>query len=247
MITSNKVDVTPYIALKNIDVLILAGGLGTRLRSVVKDRPKTMAEVNGVPFLDILLESLSKHGVERFILCTGYMGDYIKNYYSDKSNDYVIVFSNEKYPLGTGGAIKNAEKLIISDPFVILNGDSFCEMNYNDFLQYHCKKNALITIAVSKSGDNGDYGKIVLDGKNRIIEFSEKAKFQKEAYVNAGIYCMTKLALRFMPANGFFSVEKDFFPSVLSNHIYAYIVEQSFIDIGTPERFYAIMNKKRND
>lgn len=233
--------------LKHVDAVILTGGKGTRLRSVVKDRPKTMAEVNGVPFLDILLESLSKQGVERVVLCTGYMSDYIENYYFNKSNDYVIVFSNEKCPLGTGGAIKNAERLINSDPFVILNGDSFCEINYDNFLQYHREKNALITIVVSRLEDSGDYGKIVLDNENRIIEFSEKAEFQKEAYVNAGIYCMSKLALRFMPATGFFSLEKDFFLSVLSNHIYAYIVEQSFIDIGTPERFYAIMNKRGND
>ena len=108
----------------NIDTVILAGGLGTRLKSVLNDKPKCLAPINGKPFIDILLDYCIKQGFKRFILCVGYLKEQIIEYLNNRS-DCEIIFSEEDEPLGTAGAIKNSEPFIKSDPILIMNGDSF--------------------------------------------------------------------------------------------------------------------------
>jgi NDP-sugar pyrophosphorylase family protein len=236
-------------SLKDIDVLILTGGKGTRLQPVVNDRPKPMAEVNGVPFLDIILKYLYKQGLGRFILCTGHMSSYIEQYYSEKSFGFRVIMSKEKVPLGTGGAIKHAEHLIRSGPFFVLNGDSYCEIDYDNLLQFHFKKNALITITASGVKNTIDYSKTVLDENDRIVGFLNNKTSQDKGYVNAGIYCMSQSTLNLMPANISFSLEKDFIPTVLNHHqVFAYKTDLSFTDIGTSERYQSIKgpNRERN-
>ena len=226
--------------LKEIDVLILTGGKGSRLRSVVNDRPKTMVEINGVPFLEILLESLYKQGFDRFILCTGYMGTYIENYFFSTTTNYSISISHEKSPLDTGGAIKNAEDLISSDPFIVLNGDSYCKISYQHILSHHKTNNSFVTIVVSKTENSREYGEVVIDKAGRIIKFKEKSQSQGEVYVSVGIYLINRSVLDMLPANVPFSMEKAFFPSLNKNRFFAYRTENPFIDLGTPERYEAI-------
>ncbi len=229
--------------MQDIDVVILTGGKGTRLRSVVNDRPKTMSDVNGVPFLDIIIQYLNNYGLNRFVLCTGYMSEYIEKYYSKKNNDYNVIISEEKVPLGTAGAIKNSESIVFNDPFFVLNGDSFCEIDYRDLLQFHITNNALITVVVSLVESGKDYSKIVMNDNHRILEFSNNKGYQNEVYVNAGIYCIDKSFFSMVPPFVFFSLEKDFIPNHIENRIYAYITNKSFIDIGTPVR-YQLTKKK---
>lgn len=221
--------------MKNIDVLILCGGLGKRLRPAVNDRPKSLAEINGVAFLDILIRYVANFGLKRFVLCSGYMGDVIKKHYRQSQGDLEIVFSQETEPLGTGGAIKNARSLIRSSHFLVLNGDSFCKLNLPDFYKFHLRKKAVLSVALSKLRDDQNYGVVILDHKERIIEFNEKAKPAKNSRCNAGIYLMEREIFQFMGRNKAFSLEHDLFPVLAGKACYGYYSKNDFIDIGTPQ------------
>jgi len=228
----------------NTDVLILCGGKGSRLQPLVSDRPKSMADVGGTPFLDILLDSLSAQGLGRFILCTGFMGDYIEEYYLNKKTDLKILFSHEKHPLGTGGAVKKAKKLIKSKNFLVLNGDSYCDMDYCNFIDFHLQKGALLTIAVSGKDDSKDYGAITFSDNKKLTGFCEKSAVHGRVYVNTGIYCMNSNLFSRMPDQEQLSLEHDLFPLLLNNQCFVYITKNEFFDIGTPERYNLIREKK---
>ena len=234
-----------FIDTKGIDVVILCGGRGKRLRSAVKDRPKPMAEVGGVPFLDIIINFLAAQGFKRFILCIGYRGEYIQRYYRARKTNLEFIFSKELYPLGTGGAIKNALNLIKNDVFLVLNGDSYCDLNYCELINFHLEKKCLITMVAFEVAESKDYGTVTIDDDNRIVSFHEKIANRDKAYVNAGIYCMNKEVFLVMPDRKKFSLEYDFLPTIVNNQCLAYVTKHPFFDIGTPERYNTI--KKRKD
>lgn len=220
---------------KDIDVLILCGGKGTRLNSVVSDRPKVLADINGKPFLKILIENLYLYGFRNIILCTGHMKEQFHNEKIDEllhnHNDLNIILSEETKPLGTGGAIKNAEPLINSETFLVLNGDSFCNINYNIFIKYHNIQESLLSIVTAYEKHENGYGNIILSNDGRIINFNEKVRL-----INTGIYLTTKKIFQYMP-EGNFSLENDFIPTILGFNCYGYITYNHLIDIGTPERY----------
>jgi len=122
--------------MKPCDALIVCGGLGTRLQAVVSDRPKGLATISGRPFLDILVEELLQQGFDRLIFCTGHGSDQVAAHYSGRSGEQ-FVFSAEDHPLGTGGAVRNALPHVRSDPFAVVNGDSFCRVAYADLFAFH--------------------------------------------------------------------------------------------------------------
>lgn len=221
---------------EEIDVVILCGGKGKRLRNVVNDRPKVMAEINGRPFLDIIISFVAGYGFRRFILCIGYMGDKIRQYYQAKNDSTNILFSEEEEPLGTGGAIKNAEPLIQSSPFLVLNGDSFCPLDLHKFIDFHFTKRALLSMALANTEQASDCGVIELDDSKRIIAFDEKGR-KKKGLVNAGVYLFDKSILSLIPSDTSYSLEYDLFPKITAREFYGYVTRESFIDIGTPERF----------
>ena len=223
--------------MNNIDVLILAGGLGTRLQSVVSDRPKAMAEINGRPFLDILIDYLSSFGIRRFILCIGHMAEYFSEYQCKNNYNAEIILSIEKKPLGTGGAVKYAEKIIRSDPFIVVNGDSFCRLDVSDLFSFHKRSHALVSMAVTKRKNAKDYGLISLDKAQRILSFQEKKKCFEQSYVNAGVYVFNKSLLDLIPLSINYSLENELFPSLFSNEFYGYICDCKLMDIGTPDRY----------
>lgn len=221
--------------MKNIDVVILCGGQGKRLRKVISDRPKAMVEINGRPFLNILIGYLAAYGAKRFILCTGYKSDYIESYYKNhKSLEFII--AKEKKPLGTAGAIKNAQKLIKSNPFMAMNGDSFCPVDLDKFLSFHKNKKALVSMVVVKHNQNFAFGSLVLNNKHRVIEFREKDNV-KNGFVNAGIYLFDKKAFSGIPYDSKISLEYNLFPDLIDNGLYGFIADKKLIDIGTPKRY----------
>lgn len=228
--------------LENIDVLILCGGLGKRLRSEVGETQKVMASVNDRPFLDLLLQYLANQGFCRVVLLTGYQGEIVEQYYQRNPWNLTIKFSQEKEPLGTGGAIKNAKAFVRSSPFFALNGDCFCAMNYNRFLEFHLKKKALATLSVSKIRNKKDFGSIVLNAKNEIQGFLEKTSQNVSPVVNTGIYCFEKEIFQWMPKKKRFSIETEFFPTLVGKRFFGFSSRAPFLDIGTPER-YKIANK----
>lgn len=227
-----------YATLQETDVIILCGGFGTRLRGIIDDRPKSMVEIVGKPFMDILIDYLVKNGASRFILCTGYMGEFIKRHYENKEKGRRLKFiiSEEKKPLGTAGAIKNAELYIESDPFLVVNGDSFCKMSFKEFLRFHFIKKAFLSIAVTTIEDSRDYGLVELNDNQKIINFNEKKFVEGTGLINAGIYLFSRGVLKEIPHGEKQSLEFDIIPKILNKGVYGYKIKCPVLDIGTPER-----------
>ena len=224
-------------SLRKIDVIILCGGLGKRLQSIIKGVPKPMAKIKHRPFLDILIDFIASYGFKHFILCTGYKADIIEKYYRQKNSNLSIEFSREEKPLGTGGAIKNAENYIKSNPFLVVNGDSLCKINLREFVDFHLKKEALISIAVTNTDVCDDYGVISINNLRKIVKFNEKAKGYKNHLINVGFYLLQRKVFSLMPKKDNFSIENDFFPKVIKKNLYAFETQESLMDIGTPERY----------
>ena len=221
----------------NCDFIILSGGQGTRLKSVVGDQQKVFAKINNEPFLNILLKHIHSQGGRRIILSTGFKAQDLEDYYKKESLGLEILFSREDSPLGTGGAIKKACALVKTDDFFALNGDSFCALDYLAFLKFHQRHDALSSIAVTQVANNSDFGTISLDNQGQIISFQEKISSRSPKFVNAGIYCFAKEITKYMPAQDVFSIERDFFPTLVGKTFFGYPIKEKFLDIGTPERF----------
>lgn len=216
---------------------MLCGGIGSRLRAIVDDRPKPMAQINQHPFLDILIDYFCGFGFSRFVLCTGHMSEVIQEHYSHKKGSLEFIVSNELIPLGTAGSIKNAERFIQSEPFLVTNGDSFCPTNLADFYDFHLLKQALMSMAVVESEDTADCGLVTLDSLQRISGFEEKKAKTITGYINAGIYLFQKKILSFIPANTKYSLEYDLFPRLTNLDSFAFVSREELIDIGTSERY----------
>ena len=223
---------------KNIDVLILCGGQGTRMRPVLADKPKILIDLGGKPFLDILLKNLATQGFQRIILSVGYLKEQIINHFATNTDKKIqIEFATEDTPLGTGGAVKKAKSLIKSDNFLIMNGDSLCLVDYQKFYENHLDKGALISMVLNKVADTSDYGEVKLDDGNKIVNFNEKGGGKKSGLISAGIYFMRKNIFSYMPKESNFSLEYDFFPKILDKPCYGFVSEEEFIDIGTPKKY----------
>ncbi|MEW5766353.1 MAG: nucleotidyltransferase family protein [bacterium] len=225
------------LSLKDIDVVILCGGLGKRLQGVVADRPKPMAEINQRPFLDILIEYVAGYGFNRFILCIGYMGEVIRGHYQKSRRPSTILFSEEKEPLGTAGAIKNAEPLIQSSPFLVMNGDSFCQVELDRFIDFHITKGTLVTMVLAWAGETADYGSVTINSSGQILRFDEKVYRGGRRLINAGVYLMEEEVLSLIPPHRNYSLEYHLFPMIIDRKVYGYVTEGGLIDIGTPQRY----------
>lgn len=216
-----------------IDVVILCGGEGKRLRPIISGRPKPMCEFGGRPFLSILMEYIASFGFRRFILCTGYMGGMVKKYYSAKKWPWEAVFSQERIALGTGGAVKKAYSLIKSSSFLVMNGDSFCRLKLDKFKDFHFKKKALLSIALTDASKDKNCGKVILNSSQRIVNFTEKGKAVNKFFANTGIYFMDKKIFSLMPEKKEFSLEYNFFPSITGQRCYGFKRKVRLIDFGT--------------
>lgn len=229
-----------YIKPEDLDAVILCGGTGKRLKSVISDRPKPMAEVAGRPFLDILIDYTAVFGFKRFILCAGHMGDFIKKYYEKRKDlPAQVIVSQEKELLGTAGAVKNLERVIKSSPFLVMNGDSFCRLDLLRFIRFHEEKNALFSMALARSKGGSDFGRVNVDNSNRIVSFSEKTETKENDLINAGIYLLDNNLFSVIPAGRKSSLEYDIFPKITEDRFYGYVTDEELIDIGTPDRYLA--------
>jgi len=226
------------------EAIILAGGFGTRLQKVVKDVPKPMALINQKPFLNYLLKWLSFYGVSKVIFAVGYKYEIIKDFYGDDYNGVELSYSIENEPLGTGGAIRNALKNLEGDLFLVLNGDSFFDINLYDFSDFIIEKSANIGLALKQVEDVARYGSVNVDKDQRIIGFSEKSLTSGEGYMNAGIYIMKREFLLGLDMKHSFSIEKDVFEKMLTEiEIFGFNDDGYFIDIGVPEDYYKAQNE----
>lgn len=147
------------------------------------------------------------------------------------------MFSEEDEPLGTGGALKKAESLIQSETFVVMNGDSICDINFHDFYHFHKNKNALLSMALVQTKETKDFGNVVINESYEITRFKEKVVTENLCLINAGIYFMQKEIFSHMPYHSRFSLELDFFPKITGEKCVGFIINSELIDIGTPDRY----------
>jgi NDP-sugar pyrophosphorylase family protein len=217
---------------------LLAGGLGTRLRSVVADRPKGLAEIGGRAFLEILLAQVRAAAVRKVVLCTGYLGHQIRSYFGGRHRGLKLVYSEETQPLGTAGALRLALPLFSSESVLVLNGDSYYLGELAPIFDWHFEKKAAISILLAKVGDTGRYGNVETASSGQIEQFREKESASTgSGWVNAGVYLIQRDVIQTIPDDRPISLEREVFPSFIGRGLYGYRGQQDFLDIGTPESY----------
>ena len=219
-----------------LKVVLLVGGLGTRLRSVVPSTAKPMATIGDTPFLEIVLKQLISQGFSQIVLCTGYRAADIEDRLGHGARWNInIEYSREMSPLGTAGAVKFAEALIRDDnPFIVMNGDSFLELDLHNLLRKHHACGGIATMATVPVADRSRYGSVVVDSNERVVGFEEKSSVNSSAgLANGGVYVFAPQVFDFIP-KGPASLEKDVFPAILDKGVFALRGNGLFIDIGTP-------------
>lgn len=216
--------------------LILAGGFGTRLKDVLKDVPKPMAPVMGKPFLEYQIRLLREQGINEIILGVYHMSDQIKSYFGNGKRFAVeITYSEENTPLGTAGAIKNAQKYL-DDTFIVLNGDSYSPVDIKEMLNFHRAKKSKFTICLTKTDDTAHYGSVSMDG-SKLSAFLEKSD-SKTGVINSGIYMFEPEIFDYIESDKNVSLEKEIFPKLVSaGLLYGYNSDSYFMDIGRPETY----------
>lgn len=218
---------------------ILAGGLGKRLRQVVSDRPKPMADVLGQPFLEILTRLLVAKGIHKFVMLVGYKADSIEEHFNDsRFGDLEIMFSHETEPLGTGGAVKNAQRFA-TDPTLLVNGDTYLDANIKELYEFHKVRGADVTISLFQVADVSRYGSVSLNSDGLVIKFHEKSgNLCNSGLINAGVSLVSRSFIDALPEQSQFSMEIEVFPK-LANTGRMFGLEQKglFFDIGTPESY----------
>ena len=218
------------------DVIVLVGGMGTRLRSVVPDLPKPMAPVAGRPFLAHLLDGYAYAGMRRVILATGYRADQIEDVIGPRWRGMDVVYSREDKPLGTGGAVRQAAQLVDGDGVHLANGDTFLRYHPAALEASTRALDAPLGIALAHVPDVGRYGAVeVRDG--RLSAFHEKGG-HGAGWINAGSYFLPAQSLRLLPLDQAFSFEESvLFPWTAQGRVAAFMETDDFIDIGVPEDY----------
>ena len=225
--------------MSNMEAVILSGGKGTRLQSVIKDIPKTMAGVNGTPFLETTLQWLNSFNINKVILAVGYKKEYIKKYFGNNYKNINLIYSEEEEPLGTGGAIKKALKECVDDNVIVMNGDVLARVDLNKMYEKHLSLGSVMTIAVKEMTNFDRFG-VVKFNKDRITRFEEK-KYVEKGFMNTGIYIMNKDIFENKIENKSFSIENDYLSKYIDkDKISPFIFAGEFIDIGIPEDYQKI-------
>jgi D-glycero-alpha-D-manno-heptose 1-phosphate guanylyltransferase len=225
-----------------VEAIVLCGGLGTRLRPLVADRPKSMALVQGHPFIYYLIVRLQKCGIKRMILAVGYLHEQIIAYCGDGSEFGVeIRYSVETLSLGTAGAVKQAAALVTREDFLVLNGDTYTQCAYAALRAEHLRQQADLTLALRQVTDPGRYGRVELDITGRVVGFGEKQPVipAGTAWVNAGVYVMNRRVLNLIPGGHPYALETELIPCLLQTEarVSGYRTTGYFRDIGIPEDY----------
>ena len=220
-----------------MECIVLAGGLGTRIRSEIGNIPKCMALINNQPFLHYLFNYLAEQQCKRVILSLGYKHEIITAWLQENAFPFKVDFVIENEPLGTGGGILKAMQQCTKNHVVILNGDTYFPVQLASFIRHHREVNALTTVALKRMEQTERYGSVAMDDAHRIISFEEK-KTTKDGFINGGVYAVNrkKFLAKSLPEK--FSFEKDFLEtSVKEERIFGVPSDAYFIDIGVPEDF----------
>lgn len=221
-----------------ITAVILAGGLGTRIRAAIGDKAKALAAIEGVTFLELFLGLLRQAGVGRAVLLTGFDADSVEAEALRLSGaDFTIDWVREDQPLGTGGALVNALRALPQDgPFLVMNGDTWIDFDPAALIKRHTESGACVSIAATDIDDCSDFGTLKVDEGGRLLAFCEK--MPGRGLVNAGIYVISRDVVADFPARFPLSLERDVFPGLVEagQRLTVVAVPGPFYDIGTPER-----------
>jgi len=221
-------------ALSGLDVVILAGGQGTRLQSVPGDVPKPLRPVNGKPFLAYLVEQVRGAGARRIILSLGYRPDAFRDFAAQER----LEVSVESAPLGTGGGLRNALPLLRSDTVMAMNGDSYASVDVGLLAALHRRRRARALLLLAQIEDATRYGRVDIDEDGSVLSFAEKGE-AGPGLINAGIYVLHRSVLAEIPEGRAVSLEREIFPSLIGNGFYGEPGTFAFLDIGTPESYAA--------
>ncbi|MEP7254137.1 MAG: nucleotidyltransferase family protein [Ferruginibacter sp.] len=228
---------SPFRGRRGLEAIILAGGLGTRLRTVVSDLPKCMAPVAGKPFLYYVIKHLEKQGVDKFIFSLGYKHEMIEAWLNEQYPLMFMQTSIEEEPLGTGGAIKLACGLATEKNILILNGDTLFNVDTKKLFAFHKTNDADCTLSLKPMQDFNRYGVVELNEDNSIASFKEKKQY-KNGLINGGVYVLNrnKFLQEDLPQK--FSFEKDYLEQYFDKRkMYGVVQDAYFIDIGIPEDY----------
>lgn len=223
--------------MKTMECIVLAGGLGTRLQSVVQDVPKCMAPVNGKPFLHFLFDYAEQQGCTKVILSLGYKHEYVTEWLKTQQRSFTVDYVIEEVPLGTGGGIQLALQKATEQHIAVLNGDTMFRVPLQEMMEFHMQGQAATTVALKPMQDFDRYGVVKTDNTARITAFEEK-KPQAEGLINGGVYIIDKDALSAKNLPQKFSFEKDYFEAfVQEGNMYGFVSTEYFIDIGIPSDY----------
>jgi mannose-1-phosphate guanylyltransferase/phosphomannomutase len=230
--------------------VIIAGGLGTRLRPLTYNTPKPIVPVANLPFVLHQIELLRQHGITEIILNLHYLAAEIKKTLGDGSRYGVkIRYSIEEKPLGTAGAVKLAEEFFDQDPMVVFNGDALTDINISQIIEFHKKKKARVTLTLTRVEDPTHYGVVLMDGNGKVSRFVEKPSWEQVGNlgteerpanaINAGIYILDPAIFKGVPKGVEFSFERQLFPSLLEQGepVYGFVSDRYWIDIGKPDQY----------
>jgi len=202
-----------------------------------------MAPVGNRHFIEYVLHPLRQVGIKDLILCVGYKRDQIQNWLHDGSRyGFRVRYSVEKQLLGTAGAVRLAAEMVNTDTCLVLNGDSFLELDLAGMYQFHRSQEALATIALARVQDSSRYGTVQLDHDSKIVAFHEKTQLEGEnlrrhgglSLINGGVYLIERALLDGTPVGQSFSLEKQVFPGLAGGRLYGFLASGFFIDIGVP-------------
>ncbi len=220
------------------EAIVLAGGLGTRLRTIIQEVPKPMAPIGKKPFLAYLLSYLSGQGIQHVILSVGYKYEYIQQYFGYQYNNLTIDYAIEPKRLGTGGAIRYALQFTRSEEVLICNGDTLFTLSIRRLLAYHQRANAQLSLALKGMQQPKRYGLVEINHQCRIIHFHEKGHNNPCGWINGGVYLLNKSFFLQFALPETFSFEHDFLQQYYQQHkFYGFPCTGYFIDIGIPEDY----------
>lgn len=224
-----------------MQALILAAGLGTRIRPLFVGVPKAMVDVNGRPFLVYLLEHLKANGVKEVVLAVGFLANKIRHYFGDgKSFGMKIIYSEGHLPLGTAGEIKLAEPHL-ANRFFVINGDTYLPINYKKVLEFHKRNCARVTIVLSRAKREMLGGRVGVGTDGLIESFEEEGAGSRRGWINAGLYVFEKNFVDLIPKGKRTSLEHECFPKCIEdNLLYGYKTDRNFMDVGTPEAYHKL-------
>jgi len=220
-----------------MECIVLAGGLGTRLRGTIGDFPKCMAPVNGQPFLHYIFLYLQQQGCTRVILSLGYQAQVVTEWLGTQQLPFEVSHVIETEPLGTGGGMQLALKAATSQHVAVLNGDTMFDISLSDLLEFHTRKNATTTLGLKPMHDFSRYGVVQIDRDDNIIGFEEK-KERDHGFINGGVYIIDRHPFLAKNLPEKFSFEKDYLEAFLDEgKFYGMPAGDYFIDIGIPEDY----------